>query len=159
MAFELYLQNIKTLAKFFGFTSPIELDDNLGAIFICNQEDPFLLNIHYCLEKNVITIDTLVATHMPSSRLGIQTLMNEILGDLLQKNYSGRLVAYPEEFAVKYLHEIHLDSAQENSLALAIPHFIQEALKWKAKFKTLRRPAFFSPCGLKPQEIISFETF
>lgn len=160
MTFELYLKNIKNLAHSMGLTHPIELDNNLGATFVCNQNGSLLLNIHYNLEKDLVTIDTLVATNMPSSRLGIQTIMNELIGDLLHhNNHFGRLVAYPEEFAVKFLKEIDLKEAHEMSLAETIPHFIHEALKWKTKFKSSLRAIFPSPRSIKPQEIVSFESF
>ncbi len=158
MSFEHYLKNIKNLATSFGLTDPIELDDVLGATFIYNRESPILVNINYNIEKNTVTVDTLIATNMPSSRLGIQTLMNQLIGDLLTQDRSiGKLVAVPEEMAVKYTKEIDLRRISENGLAEFIPVFVNEALKWKQKFKDVSSQENCSSFVSKPREVVSFQ--
>lgn len=159
MSFELYLKNIKSLAQYFGLKEPIELDDLLGATFICSLKSPMMINVSYDMETHQVLVDTLVATNMPSSRLGIQTIMNQLVGDLLIQNpSSGRLVACPEEFAVKLVLKIDLQKATETSLADAMQQYLQSAQTWKDMFSKVHRSQRAAP-SLEPKEVLSFEKF
>ena len=157
MGFEIYLKNIKNLAKSFGFTQTIELDDALGATFICNHQNPIMLNINYDLNENVMIIDTLIATSMPSSRLGIQTIMNQLIGDLLAQNRSiGKLIAAPEEMAVKFEKRVNLNNEKGFDLAEFVTSFVDAATIWRKKFKevALDRSSIVTA---KPKEVVSFQ--
>ncbi len=157
MGFELYLKNIKGLAKSFGFTQAIELDDVLGATFICNHQNPIMLNINYDLNENVMIMDTLIATNMPSSRLGIQTIMNQLIGDLLtQKRSIGKLIAAPEEMAVKFEKRVNLNEEKEFNLAEFVTLFVDAAANWRRKFKEVHLNKSTSITS-KPKEVISFQ--
>ncbi|MCH9632458.1 MAG: hypothetical protein S4CHLAM6_07940 [Chlamydiae bacterium] len=157
MGFEIYLKNIKKLAQSFGSTQAIELDEVLGVTFICNHQNPIMLNINYDLSENTLIIDTLLATNMPSSRLGIQTIMNQLIGDLLtQKRSIGKLIAIPEDMAVKYEKRVNLNDEKGFDLAQFIPIFIDEALNWRRKFKEVSSKNK-AELTSKPKEVVSFQ--
>lgn len=157
MSFELYIKNIKNLARHLGFKGPIELDDQLGATFLARPRNPLWINVSYNLETDQVQIDTLVSTEMPSSKLGVQTIMNELVGDLFrQKHAPSRLVAFPKEQAIKLILKIDLKEAHEVTVAHAMTSFIRSAQNWKEKFKKATYSKTPSAQAI-PKEIVSFE--
>lgn len=156
MDIECYLDNINSLEKALGLKSPICLDDDLSCTFISHHSKPLLISIQYSMLEEKITIKTVISSHFPKSRLGIQTIMNKLVGDLLtQKLEIGRLTANLDENSISFVKQIGL----EQSLGDFIPLFINEALKWRAKFESSLLTNAFSAPSSKPREIISFESF
>ena len=82
MSTELYIQNIKKLDEKLGLSKPIELDSSLGVTLILNHKNPLVLHISYDIEQNLVQIQSHITTHFPKSRIGVQTIMNELVGDL-----------------------------------------------------------------------------
>ena len=116
-----------------------------------------MLNISYDLDKNTISLDALVASQVPASRLGIQSVMNKLVGDLLSSDKRlGKLKAILEERAVKYFKHILLDEATPETLMEFVPLFIEEVLKWRKKFQEVM-PSNRDKRSHLPYEVVSFE--
>lgn len=158
MTVELYFNNIKNLAKALGLPNQIELDSSLGATLISNHGTPLILNISYDFDNHTMIIQTPITTHFPKSRVGVQSVMNQLVGDLLIQNRDiGRLVANPKDNSIELIKTIDLKVASEKTLATFVPLFTEHATRWRDKFdeatKESQKESFH-----QEKEIVSFNT-
>jgi hypothetical protein len=158
MSIELYFQNIRVLSKKLRLTSLIELDSTLSATLISDHSSPLIINISYDFDNEAIMIQSHVTTHFPKSRLGVQTIMNKLVDDLLvQKRSAGKLVADPEEHSIQFIKKIDLKFAQEDSLASILPLYSEAALSWREKFDRVTLKSQKESFN-REEEILSFNS-
>lgn len=155
MALENYLKYIKEIENNFELSSPIDLDSNLSCSIVFGETEPIIVRISYDAEQDSIKIDSLLSLSLPSSSMGVQSMMNQLVGDLLSNDTSlGRLIADPDNNSIYLSKEVTMNEIQDNSFISTFNGFLDHAKLWKEKLNNTLK-------GQKPnqlQEVISFET-
>lgn len=157
MTMELYFKSISKLSKALGLDRPIELDSSLSATLISDHRSPLVLNIGFDFETNSIILKTPITTHFPKSRVAVQHVLNQLVGDLLTlKKEMGRLVAKPEDNSIEYIKTIDLNQADEETLSTFVPIFLNLAKSWRRKFDQFTKKSQ-SNSFKREKEIVSFQ--
>ncbi len=157
MSKQLYTKNIKALGDHLGIFFSPELDPSCQVTIVINHSPAVILTINYDFEEGCMELKTQVSSRLPQSRVGIQSIMNKLVGELLmQRKLPGRLVANLDENAIFFTQKVEFKGDSEKVLSENIDTFIQESNSWRQKFKAASPSGSFSD-HRKEREILYFK--